>query len=63
MGYVGLGTFVVAARMQRKWRKVRWGGYRGDIEGLLGGLGGALLLDSRWRMKGRWNCLGVSVFL
>lgn len=46
MGCAGLGTFVVAARMRRKWRKVRLGGGRGEEEGLWGCLGGALLLGS-----------------
>ena len=60
MGCAGLGTFDVAARMRREWRKVRWGGGRGEIEGLLGGLGGALLLlGGRWRVKGWCNCMYV----
>lgn len=46
VGCAGLGTFVVAARMRRKWRKVRLGGGRGEEEGLWGCLGGALLLGS-----------------
>lgn len=61
VGCAGLGTFVVAARMRGKWRKVRWGGGRGEKEELWGWLGGALLLSSRWThvVEGGRPVLGI----